>query len=215
MSRRTRTTAAALTGAVALASGAYALGSQSGDGQAVARDGGQPRTLSRDADCVHGPIGFGLDDTADELGVSTEKLEQALSDFRDQQGDDARDDFAAALADALGIEASKVEDALASVKPDRPVHPPKPIGPPPERGRVFHHRIGPPVAKLARELGVSRAELRAALKEVAAGAEDRMKEHRQALVEFLADRLGVSEEKVGDALPDFPGRVKLAPPPGP
>src|SRR4051812_21174493 len=109
MTPRTKKTAAALSGALVLASGAYALGSQTGDGQALA---GQNANATR-----QGGYGFGygpgpgkhgfrgprqdLADAAKKLGVSQDKLLAALKNLRDDRKgkvDDLRDAFATALA---------------------------------------------------------------------------------------------------------------------
>ena len=131
MTPRTKKTAAALSGALVLASGAYALGSQTGDGQALA---GQNANAAR-----QGGYGFGygpgpgkhgfrggprqdLADAAKQLGVSQDKLLAALKKLRDDRKgkiDDLRDAFEKALAKQLGIPESKVESALGKRGPDR------------------------------------------------------------------------------------------------
>jgi hypothetical protein len=58
--------------------------------------------------------------------------------------------------------------------------------------------------RLANELGVTRAELREALRETRAGTDSSFEDRHEDLVTFLADRLGVSREKVDEALPDPP-----------
>jgi hypothetical protein len=121
MTNRKTKTAIALTGAIALASGAYALGSQAGDGTAGAA--GDDDDRDRPA-LVHsfrgGPIGhaFGLDNLADRLGVEESALRDALRDVRPDLPDPpkAPGDFAELLADELGIEQSRVEDALERVR---------------------------------------------------------------------------------------------------
>ena len=107
-----QTAALVLTGAVALASGAYALGSQS-DGSAVAAGEDE-----RPAFVHHGGPGFGLDRLADRLGVDEAKLRDALEDVR---GDlparrELRADFAKELADELGTTQAKVEAALERIR---------------------------------------------------------------------------------------------------
>jgi hypothetical protein len=107
-----KTAALALTGAVALASGAYALGSQS-DGSAVASGEGDRPALAH-----RGGPGFGLDRLADRLGVDEDKLRDALEDVR---GDlpaprERRDAFAKELADELGTTQAKVEAALERIR---------------------------------------------------------------------------------------------------
>jgi hypothetical protein len=122
MSTRKRNTAIALTGAVALASGAYALGSQSDSGSAVAADppdrpaleihGGDPGELRRQL--RGGP--FGLDRLADRLGVEESELRDALEDARPEPPDPPKPgDFAEELANELGIATDRVEAALERV----------------------------------------------------------------------------------------------------
>jgi Clp amino terminal domain, pathogenicity island component len=110
-------TAVVLTGAVALASGAYALGSQTdgtadaaGDRGQLAHYGGRPGP--------GGPRGFGLDGLADRLGVEEDALRDALEDVRGTLPDpgDIRDDFAKELADELGTTEAKVDAALERIR---------------------------------------------------------------------------------------------------
>jgi uncharacterized protein YidB (DUF937 family) len=147
MSKRTKQTAVALTGAVAVAFGAYALGSQSGGGSAGASGNGAgtataPSSASG-AQQAHfgfgrggdpgrfgpGRFGFrrggpdaGLAGLAQRLGVSTATLRSALADVRNQlQGNrqDPRDRLAGELASALGLPTAQVTAALQKVLPDR------------------------------------------------------------------------------------------------
>ena len=203
MTRGKQTTALALAGAVALASGAYALGTQADDGNAAAAKGDNARPAF--AGGPGGP-GFGhgfrggpghrfgggpggpfLDGLADRLGVSEDKLQAALEDLRT----DARDQFAAELAAALGIDKAKVTAALDKAKPDRP-HVRRPRAP-----RAF-------ARALAKELGISTAKVRAAL------ADGR---NKPGGPDDLAKALGVSEEQLRDAFHAIMG--KLRPPHGP
>jgi Clp amino terminal domain, pathogenicity island component len=111
-------TAIVLTGAVALASGAYALGSQT--------DGNAEAAGERPAGYFHGGPGpfrgadgpFGLDRLADRLGVEEDALREALEDVRGDLPDprDIRDDFAKELADELGTTEAKVEAALERIR---------------------------------------------------------------------------------------------------
>jgi hypothetical protein len=114
--RNSKKTAIALTGAVALASGAYALGSQS-DGAAVASGDERPGAT------IHfrggpGP-GPGLESLADRLGVDEAKLREALEDVRgDVPGArrELHEEFAQELADELGTTQQKVEAALERIR---------------------------------------------------------------------------------------------------
>jgi Clp amino terminal domain, pathogenicity island component len=112
MTNAKKKTAVVLTGAVALASGAYALGSQS-DGSAVAAG-------DRAAHFRGGPgHAFGLDRLADRLGVDEDKLRDALEDVRGTLPDPPRErrvEFAKELADELGTTEAKVEAALERIR---------------------------------------------------------------------------------------------------
>jgi hypothetical protein len=96
-------TAVVLAGGVALASVAYALGSESGDGSAVA----QNATAQR---------GHAL---ADSLGVDPTDLQEALMEFREQHATERRDDFAAGLARALDKSTADVRAALDELQANR------------------------------------------------------------------------------------------------
>jgi hypothetical protein len=132
-------TAVVLTGAVALASGAYALGSQS-DGSAVAAG-------DRPAHFRGGP-GPGLDRLADRLGVDEAKLRDALADIR---GDlpDPRDEFAKELADELGTTQAKVEAALERIRE--------------RHEQAFEDRLDTIAEALAKRLNLDADEVREAL----------------------------------------------------
>jgi DNA-binding Lrp family transcriptional regulator len=237
-----RATALLLTGGVALASVAYAIGSESGDGSAVADSPSSER------------VGFKFPDDrlADELGVEPSELRKALQDFHDQHAEQRRSDFADALADALGksgddvrsaleqlagdrqarfarqladelgIDAGKVRAALDDLRDDRPI---KPFGfaaalagklgvdasdvedalralrP---RLPLHKHHGREPLRQLADALDVTRAELRKALRELRGDLGSKIEEHRAELVSFLAERFGLSEGEVEEALPEFP-----------
>jgi nucleoid DNA-binding protein len=248
-----RTTAILLTGAVALASGAYAIGTQVGGGSAAAGDS--------DAGPRHFGPGEPFDDLADALGVEGNELRDALADFRRQHASGQRDAFAAALADALGKSTEEVERALEErrdagrtefarrlaaaleLDPDKVeaalekvfdsaqrdgVHRPGDfiddlageLGVsadklenalrqvrPPDRRHVCGGPgdRGPALSGLARALDVTPAELRAALRQI---WEDGPAEQSE-LAEFLAKRFNLSvdevEEALDDALPPRPG----------
>ena len=117
-----------LAGGVALASAGFAIGSQSGDGSAVAaRDGGSAHAddvrlapfgapppggeirMAFRAGPGHGPDG-GLTSLAEDLGVTEEQLRDALHALR--PSGDPGDELAAALAEDLGVEEDAVAQAL-------------------------------------------------------------------------------------------------------
>src|SRR5215204_5324078 len=92
--------AAALGGAVALAFGAYALGTQTDDGSAIA--GSQASGTSTTPAAMGAPprgAPFGLDTLAQRLGVDPDKLRTALEDIRSEQRppSDRHEKLAAAL----------------------------------------------------------------------------------------------------------------------
>ena len=248
-----KATTVVLVGAVGLASAAYGLGSQVGDGSAAAGGGSGSSAGTADRDFQRGaPPGF--EDLADSLGVEADALEEALRDFHDQEAQNRQGDFAAALAGALGIsadkvtealdglddkrkerfaaklaaelgvETAKVSEALDNLKAERPGDPGEfaqtladelGVGVDkvedaltalrPDHGARGRHHHGPPLRQLATALGVTRAELRKALREVRAGEESRWEKRQDELVTFLADRLKLSRDRVADALDELPG----------
>jgi protein-disulfide isomerase-like protein with CxxC motif len=183
MTSSKQTVALALTGAVALASGAYALGSQAGDGDAAAAKttngtyGGAPPGPGRPG------FGFGrgpagprpdLSGLASRLGVSESALRKALEDLRPaQRREHLRDDMAQELADALGIDVAKVQAAFDKLRPQRE-----------ERG---HRDLA---AALAKQLGLSTAKVQSAL--------DAQRERRGG-PDALAKALGVTPAKLRQA----------------
>jgi hypothetical protein len=176
-------TAAILAGAVALASAAYGIGTQTGDGTAeAARDGN-----------ARGEAAFFLrfDGLAEELGVDADELREAMMDFHEQERGEVRDAFASALAEALGKPVDEVKAALDEIGPVEGARP----------GCAPHVSL----RRLAAELGVTRGELRNALRETRAGVDSSFEDRHDDLVTFLADRLGVSREKVEEALREPPG----------
>lgn len=217
MTPRTKKTAAALSGALVLASGAYALGSQTGDGQALA---GQNANATRQGG--HG-FGYGpgpgkagfrggprqaLADAAKQLGVSEDKLLAALKKLRDGnkgKADDLRHAFATALAKQLGIPESKVEAALDKRAGDR-------------QGKRKLRKDGRRgdmrdafAKQLAAKLGIDVAKIRSAL-------DDQHKSGPPGPPDLgaLATKLGVTEAKLRDALQSLrPGPGPRAGKPGP
>ena len=182
MTRGKQTTLFALAGAVALASGAYALGSQVDDGSAAA--GGQATSVGYGHGFGPGRPGPrpGFDDLADRLGVDEADLRKALDDIASEH----RADFAQRLADALELDRAKVEQALENARPEHPARP-----------RV--RRPQALAAALAKELGLSTAKGRAALETRRGHPGD---------PGDLADELGVSEEKLHEAFHAVFGRLR-------
>jgi hypothetical protein len=171
-----------VAGAVVLASGAYAIGTLVGGGSADARD-------SR-ADGPPFPPGDPFDDLADALGVDADELRDALADFRSRHMSERKDDFAAALAHALGKSTADVEKALESLPRDR------------HGGCVGPGRPEAPLSGLAQALDVTPAELRRALRQVWDDGKASHVEGRRELAEFLADRFNLSVDEVEKALDD-------------
>lgn len=166
-----RTTLIILAGAVALASGAYAIGTQVGGGSAAAGDSdARARTF--------GP-GEPFDDLADALGVDADELRDALADFGGQHRVERRDEFAAALADALGKSTEEVEQALE------------------ER----HDAARAAFAKrLAAALDRDAGEVDAALDKVMDRAKRDGPRGPGDFIDDLASELGVSADRLEDAL---------------
>jgi len=212
MTTRTKTTAVALTGAVALASGAYALGTQSGGGSADAAKAKKATSMAVGKRFLlqrrlvrHGAFSRGqeLQSLADKLGVSTDKLQSAFQALRAQK----RDDMAQKLADALGIDVSKVKSALDAVRPQGGPPGPPPPGAPGNGPGPGHPRLDFLAQGLADKLGLKESDVQAALDKLspddvrAAGGP----------AEAIAKALDVDVAKVRDALqslrpPGGPGR---------
>jgi transcriptional regulator with XRE-family HTH domain len=267
-----KTTAILLTGGVALASAAYGIGTQVDGGEAVAGDGGSSQSRLSSADRpgrFHHPPGPPFEGLADDLGVDADKLEDALRDFHEQEHNQREDAFATALGDALGksagevkaafekleadgrarfaerladqlgVDAADVESALEKLRDERPRDPwsfadalADELGVDaekvedalaelrPDRGERRHLHGFAPLRRLAGALDVTPAQLRDALREVRTDGDHSWRDNRDELAEFLAQRLGISADKVKYALPDLPppgpgpGRHPM-PPPGP
>jgi hypothetical protein len=207
MTPRTKKTAVALSGALVLASGAYALGSQTGDGSALAGD--RTSTSGRQA----GPYGPGpgrrggprrdLSDIAGRLGVTEAKLKAALQDLRPDGGamDERRAALAKALAGELGVPADKVTAALDKLHGQRKD----------QRGRRRGDRRARFDAALAAKLGVEPAKIRSAFENLRPGGRG----GGPPDLADLAKQIGVSEAKLRSAIGDLrPGPRPGGPGPG-
>ena len=192
-----------VAGAVALASGAYAIGTQVGGGSAVAEDSAStgPPFAPREA----------FDDLADRLGVDRDELEDALADFRGEHRPKLVDGFAGDLADALGKSRGEVERALEKVRDD-----------PPSPGRIGKDcgpgLPGADLRDLARALDVTPAELRRALSQMRPERHIERADGPHELAEFLAKRFDLSVDRVEEALEDalpVPPKLEFRGGPGP
>lgn len=204
------TVAILVAGAVALAFGAYALGTQVGGGSAVADDSRDGRPFAP---------AERLADLADSLGVDRDELGEALADFRREHRPRLVDEFAGDLADALGKSREEVERALEELREKAP--PPGRL----ERG-CGPGLLGTKLGDLASALDVTPAELRRALSEIRPERHIERFDGPRELAQFLAKRFDLSVDRVEEALeealpvpPEFhfrggPG-PKLGPPDGP
>jgi hypothetical protein len=117
MTPRTKKTAAALGGALVLASGAYAFGAQAGDGAALAGGTTSSARQTGSGPGHRGP-GHDLSDAAARLGVSEAKLRAAFRSIHDRVGPRA-DAFAEDLARELGVKETDVRAALTKLREDK------------------------------------------------------------------------------------------------
>lgn len=182
-----KTTAILLAGGVALASAGYAIGTQAGGGSAAAGD-------SSDDARRFGP-GEPFDDLAGALGVDAGELRDALADFGSRQRTERKDTFAAALADALGKSTEEVERALE------------------ERHEAARSAFA---RRLAAALDLEPADVQAALEKVMDGATPDRRDGPRDFVDDLAGELGVSPDRLEDALREVrpPGGRGDCPGPG-
>jgi transcription initiation factor IIE alpha subunit len=209
MNTRTKKLATLLGVGVVLSSGAYALGTQSGDGGALASGsnassaGAAPAKGTVVVSGRGGPGrpgfrgGAGLDDLATKLGVSETALRDALQAVRDAKTPaQRRTELTQALATALGKPVDQVTSALNSVLPDRP-----------DRDRVR----GEFAADLAKALGVDTAKVQAGLdkarQDFRNGNGTRTRRGFRAdldtVVNDIASATGVDAAKVRSALQDL------------
>lgn len=220
MTTKTKKLATLLPVAVVLSSGAYALGTQTGDGGAIASSGSASASTSANtaAGATNiaatgsatnrgfrgGPGRAGFADLAQKLGVSTTALENALEAIRDEKTpDQRRTEITNALAAALGKPAADVTKALDAVLPDRP-----------------DDRRGDFAAALAKALGVDQAKVQAGLDKARQdlgkdrGADNGNRRFdrgafEDTIVDDIASATGVGAAKVRSALQDLrpePGR---------
>jgi protein-disulfide isomerase-like protein with CxxC motif len=201
MTTRTKKLAPLLVAGVALSSGAYAIGSQTGGGGAVASGGAAAtavpassassggRTPGERRLSVRGPDRVGLSVLADRLGVTSSALRDALQAIRGGKAPEQwRTELTQALATALGKPAADVQKAVESVLPDRR-----------DRGADF-------AATLAKELGVDTAKVQAGLDKARRQFHDqragsgRRTDRFDAVVNAIASSTGVDAAKVRAAL---------------
>jgi Mn-dependent DtxR family transcriptional regulator len=198
MNSRTKRTALALTGALVLAWGAYALGTQVGGGSAVAGD----RLAAGDE--TRGKGGARFESLADRLGVSEERLRAALQDLRPDLKDERHEELAALLAKELGISADKVTAALERKHEEKRT----------ELADALAAELGIDRAKvraalgdkprdigaIAKELGVTEAQLKAALRDARPEKPFRGRGFRRGgRLDDLAEALGVSDARLREA----------------
>lgn len=204
MTNRVKNTSITLTAALALASGAYALGNQAGDGSAVAAIDSSDNSST--AAPPPGPPGpgrhfrfgaarrdAGLAALAKKLGVETSALKAALDDLRPQGDRDAPGpppELVKALADGLNLSTDKVTAALEKLRPDSGGRRAERMG---HRGDRFDGFA----AALAKQLGLKSSDVSAALKKVAGNGRP---SSPGAFVGALAKELGVTSAKLRAAL---------------
>lgn len=138
---------------------------------------------------------------AKQLGVSQSKVEQAFEDAFKAGRSQRVDEIAGALAAALNVDKAKVAGALESLRP-APGAGPRTIGP------------GGIAAALAKQLGLSASDARAAMQKLHAQRQQEMSQARDDFATKLAAKLGISADKVKSALSDH-GPFGLHPGPGP
>ena len=124
-----RLTAILVVGAVAIASAAYALGTQAGGGSAVAGDSRADGMREPPPPALHercgraGHVEPPLRDLARALDVTPSELRRALrqiwDDRRPERGD-RHDDLAEFLAERLELSVERVEEALRDALPRPP-----------------------------------------------------------------------------------------------
>lgn len=217
MTGKAKNTAVVLGGAIALSFGAYALGTQTGGGNASATGGSAAAASTQNtaarpvfrhrvggpgADRPGRPFGPALEELADDLGVSTAALREALEDVRNDlpRPQLRREDHLNELATALGVSEDKLREAFEKVRPERGEHHDElaaaladKLGIAKSKVEAALERRGRP-GNLAQALGVSEAKLREAFRSL---REDfRGERRRDEHAKELADALGISQAKV-------------------
>jgi hypothetical protein len=200
MTTRTKKLATLLTASVALSSGAYALGTQAGDGGALADGSGASGSAATAATAVSDRSGvrdrggpgrrwdFGLDALATRLGVSPTALRDALKAIRTAKTpDQRRAELVQALATALGKPVAQVTSAVNSVLPERGTR---------RDGfaAALAKALGVDVAKVQAGLDKARQDFRNGDRNGARGG------RLDALVNDIASATGVDAAKVRSAL---------------
>jgi hypothetical protein len=178
MQSKRRTTIIVVGGALAVASVGYGLGTQVGDGAAIAgSEQGSDSEPRRGAPPGFGEMGQppGFRSLAHKLGVSTSELARAFRAFHESEEAGRRDDFAAALAKALGISTEKVTGAFEQLH------------------QQHETRFA---ARLAEALNVDADKVKAALDKLKADTPG----HPEDFAQALADELGVGVTDVRRAL---------------
>jgi transcriptional regulator with XRE-family HTH domain len=193
MRRQRRTTIIVVGGALAIASVGYGLGSQAGDGTAIADN----TATEQEGSGPNRGAPPGLSALADKLGVGSAQLMNALRDYHDQNESSRRDEFAAKLAKALGVSTAKVQSAFEGLRAD---HDGRFGDRDPDRDRGGHEARF--AAALAKALGKDTSEVKAALDKLRGSGPVGIDE----LASKLADELGVEQSDVRAAL------AKLRPP---
>lgn len=200
MTAPSKKVAGALGGAVALAFGAYAIGSQADSGSALAVQA--PAASTTPAAASTPPPGgppfrggrFGgprLDDLAGKLGVTASALRAALQEVRrDLPARDPRAELAQELAQALNLSTDKVQAALDRLRGTRA-----------DRHANRDARRTELADALAKELGVDAAKVRSAF---SAARPDRSAPRgpgrRAEVLAGIAGALGVSSAQLQAAL---------------
>jgi len=192
MNSKTKKASAALGSAVVLASGAYALGTQTGDGSASAGTAKAAAAAKASSGLAGRRAGrdCGVDGLASRLKVDPGKLRQALKEIRAErrrEGGPAKE-----LASALGLPEQQVREALNKLRAQH-------------RDDRGNRRDGF-LAAVAKSLGVPEAKARAALAKLGPGRGDRRGGRqpggRRERLTAAAKELGVSEAKLRSALRD-------------